>query len=149
MASVTIRVDGLRELGERMRKLSEKVAKKLAGQATGAAAQVVKKSYKLNLRSNPSIDTGLVEKNVIAKKLGKSQTNLTSEHIVTVKKVVYPQVGASTKKRNTRQVAGYLEFGTVNMPAEPGLRPAFDENRSKLTEVIKKKLADGILKAGA
>lgn len=149
MASVTVRVEGLRELGERMRKLSAKVSTKLAGQATGAAAQVVKKADKRHLRSSPSVDSGLVEKNVIVKKLGKSKTKFTSEHIVTIKKVVYPKKGNEKKSRNTRQVAGYLEFGTVNMAAEPHLRPAFNETKSGLPEVMKAKLAAGITKAGA
>lgn len=149
MASVTMRVDGLQALGERMRKLSVKVATKLAGQATGAAAQVVKKADKTRLRSSPSIDTGLVEKNVIIKKLSKSKTKLTSEHIVTVKKVVYPKKGNEKKQRNTRQVAGYLEFGTEDMKAEPHLRPAFDTTKAGLPQVMAAKLAAGITKAGA
>ncbi len=139
--TVTVRVDGLRELGEKMRGLSEKMNKSIATSATGAAAKVIKTSTKRNLSGNPSIDSGLVEKNVIVKKVGKNQTTLTSEHIVTVKKVDYPLKGKETKKRNTRQVFGYLEFGTIHMKAEPSLRPAFDSNKENALQAMTDRLA--------
>lgn len=142
MASV--QVLGLKELGARMRKLSEKVNNKIAGRATSAGASLIKKQYKTNLFTNPSVDSGLVEKNVIIKKLRKSQTQYTSEHIVTVKKRQYPD-----HKANTRQVAGFLEFGTVKQPAEPALRPAFEQEKGFAVARIKQVLADGITKAGA
>lgn len=145
MASVVIRVDGLRELGERMRGLSAKVANKVAGQATGAAAQVVKKAAKRHIQSNPSIDTGALLNAVIIKKLGKSQTQYTAEHIVTVR-------GRGKRKLKGKQTeaphARFIEFGTVNAPAEPFLRPAFDQNGSKMIDAMKQKLSDAIAKAG-
>lgn len=147
-STITFRVDGLRQLGERMRGLSNDVAIKFSGRATGKAAQLVKRADKQNLRSSPSIDSGLVEKNVIVKKLRKSQTQLTSEHIVTIKKVVYPKSGNEKRTRNTRQVGGYLEFGTVNMPAEPHLRPALDQNLQRATTAMADSLQADLAKAG-
>lgn len=146
-SSVTIRVDGLRELGERMRALSAKTANKFSGRATGKAAGIVKKAAKTNLKNSPSIESGTLEKNVIMKKLGKTKTPLTSEHIVTVKKRNYAD--AKGQKRNTRQVGGYVEHGTVNMPAEPYLRPALANNIPSAINAIKDSLAKDILKEGA
>ena len=95
----------------------------IKGLGTYVPPRVVKNADKQNLRRSPSIDTGLVEKNVIIKKLGKRQAgDLTAAHIVTEKKTRYPSHNKGGA-RNTRRSAGYLEFGTVKMPAEPHLRP--------------------------
>jgi len=142
--SVTIKVDGLQQLGERMRSLSSKTALKFSGRATSKAGSLVKKAAKNNLRASPSIDTGLLEKNVIIKKIPKTKTMLTAEHVVTVKKIKYPD-----GKSDTRQVGRYAEFGTVNMPAEPYLRPALASNIQPAIDAMKNSLAKDILKEGA
>lgn len=142
--AIRFEVKGLRELGLAFQGLDDAVQRKVAGQATGAAARVVKAADKQNLQRSPSIDTGLVEKNVIIKKLGKRQAgDLTAAHIVTEKKTPYPSDNAKGS-RNTRRSAGYLEFGTVKMPAEPHLRPALQNNVSQAINAMKDKLAKGI-----
>jgi len=146
-ASVTFRVDGLRELGARMRGLSEKVNKRIASSVTGAGAQVVRKQYKANLKSNPSTDSGELEKHVITKKVPRSEAEgLTSAHYVTVKKFTYTSDNTG-HKRDTRKSAGFIEFGTVHMPPEPGLRAAAITSAPKAIDVMKSRLADRIEKA--
>lgn len=146
MASTTVRIEGLQQLGERMRNLSEKVNRRVAGQSTNAAAQVIKRQAKLNILTSPSVDTRSLYDAVIVKKLPKSQTSLTSEHIVTVR-------GRGKKKLKGKQRMaphGHLvEFGTVNMPAEPYLRPAFEQEKGFAVQAMIAKLKDGITKAGA
>lgn len=34
----------------------------------------------------------------------------------------------------------YVEFGTVNMDAQPYLRPALDENKERIDEIVRKDL---------
>lgn len=145
-STIRTHVDGLQALGQAMSELKRDMALKFAGRATGKGAQVIKRHAKQKLRSNPSIDSGLVEKNVIVKKLSKTQTALTSEHIVTVKKVAYPQTGKS--KRNTRQVGGYLEFGTIKETPEPYLRPAIDQHHPEATTAIAESLRSDLAKVG-
>ena len=142
---ITFRMDGLQELGQRMRKLSEKVAKQAAGRATGRAAAIVKKAAKNKLKQR--IDTGLLEKNVISKRIAKSKTQLTSEHIVTVKKVIYHRAG--NKRVATRKVGSLVEFGTVNMPAVPYLRTGLSNNLDKAREAMRTTLEKAIIKGGA
>lgn len=144
-STVTFRVDGLKELGERMRKLSEKVALKAAASATSGAASLVKKTAKRTLLAN-SKETGLLEKNVIAKKVSKSRTTLTSEHIVTVKKATYVRDG---EKVSTRKTGSFVEYGTVKMAPEPWLRPALANNIQPAINVMKDRLAKAITKGGA
>jgi HK97 gp10 family phage protein len=148
MASkVTVRVEGLSQLGERMRLLNRQMSQKIARRATNAAAQVIKKKAKADLRANPSIDTGLLEKNVVVRKARGSK--LTSEHVVGVRRVVYPQVGGSKTKRDTVQVGGYLEFGTVKMANEAWLAPAFDTSKDEALQQMVQTINDGLDKAGA
>lgn len=141
-STVTIRVDGLRELGERMRKLSEKVNKRLGRSSTNAGAQLVKKKAKSNIVSSPSVDTGSLRDSVIVKKV---KSSLTSEHIVTVR-----GRGKTSKKTGRKQTeaphARFVEYGTIHMPAEPFLRPAFESEQGAAVEEIKRKLEQGIIK---
>ncbi len=146
MASVTIKVDGLRELGERMRNLSAKTANQFSYRATGKAASLVKKEAKRNIQKSPSIVTRSLLNAVIAKKIPKSKTALTAEHIVTVRR---KKTGRKTKTlQATAPHARFVEFGTRNMPAEPFLRPALDQNIQPSINVMKDSLAKDILKAG-
>ncbi len=143
--SVTLRVDGLQALGRSLERLKTDVALKLAGRATGKAASVVKKAAKNNIRSSPSVETGSLLDAVIAKKIPKSQTALTAEHIVTVRR---RSSGRKTKnKQATAPHARFVEYGTVNMPPEPFLGPALSRNITEATRVIADTLSDGIVKA--
>lgn len=144
---VSIRVEGLRELSLKMRNLSEKTHRQFSTSATGAAAQVVKKKYKSNLKSNPSTDSGELEKHVISKKVPRSEADgLASAHYVTVKKFTYTDKNKK-RKRDTRKSAGFIEFGTVNMPPEPGLRNALVERLQQAIEAMKDRLAKRIAAA--
>lgn len=144
----TIRVDGLQELGKAMKTLTEDVNKRIARAATGAAAQVVRKAAVDNINRSPSVETGNLRRNVIAKRLPPNEAQMTSAHIVTVRK------GRVTKKQYAKGLrdayyARYVEFGTVDMPAEPFLRPALDNNVQKAINAMKDRLRDRFKKAGA
>ncbi len=148
MASVTIKVDGLRELGERMRNLSAKTANQFSYRATGKSASLVKKEAKRNIQKSPSIVTRSLLNAVIAKKIPKSKTALTAEHIVTVRR---KRTGRKTKTlQQTAPHAHFVEFGVPsrNIPAEPFLRPALDQNIQPCINIMKDSLAKDILKAG-
>jgi HK97 gp10 family phage protein len=137
---------GLRELGAAMRALGNDMGLKIARSATNAAAQPVKKRAKAIIRSNPSIETGSLLDSVIVKRLGKGDSKLTSEHIVTVR-----GRGKVSKKTGRRQseapYASKVEFGTVNMPAEPFLRPGFEQSKGEALNAMVGKLKQRIDKA--
>ena len=145
MADVTIEVKGLRELGERLRFLKTDVALKAARSATGAAANVVKKAAIQNVQTSPSVDEGDLVRNVIAKRMPKGQTTLTSEHIVTVR-----GRGKKSSKgfKNGAPHAHFVEFGTMYMDEEPFLEPALKRNIQKATDAMAKRLEARIIKAG-
>ena len=137
-------VKGLRELGEAMRLLKAETALKYARAATAAAAGVVKKRAKQNIQSSPAVRTRALLNAVIVKRIPKSQTQLTSEHIVTVR-----GRGKRTRKGILQAGAPYaniVEFGSVHMPAEPFLRPALEGHQQQAAEAMRKVLEKRIIK---
>jgi HK97 gp10 family phage protein len=147
MATVSMRVDGLRELGERMRKLSADVATKAAVRATGKAARLIKKQAVLNVIRSPSVVTGSLRDAIIVKKIPKSQAQYTSEHIVTVR-------GKSRRGRKSKRKqaiaphARFVELGTIKMRPEPFLRPALEMRKHEAIKVMVETLRQQIDKAG-
>ncbi|MDP9991967.1 HK97 gp10 family phage protein [Variovorax boronicumulans] len=143
--SVTVKVEGLRELGERMKSLSEDVNNRIARAATAAGAVVIRNAAQAKV----PVDTGNLKKNIIVKRLPKGESaGLTSEHIVTVRK------GKLTKKQKSTGLKDayygqFIEFGTVKAPARPFLRPAFDQNKEKAVDAIKSRIDARLKKAGA
>lgn len=143
----TIRVEGLTQLGAAMRKLSEKVNKRIAASATGAAAKVIKNAAVRKIETNPSVDTGSLRDAVIVKKLGKGESQgMTSAHITTVR-YRGSKKRKSKRKQATAPYAHIVEFGSVKMQAEPFLRPAFDERKDEALRVMVDRLRAGIEKA--
>lgn len=131
-----IQVSGLKELGEAMSKMSSAVAMKIARGMTNAGAHVVKKDAiarapkhdKPHMLEGVLVQPGNLKKNIVAKRVSKS--DLTSEHIVTVR---------GKKKDGYAARYGRLqEFGTVKEPPQPFLRPAFDNNVNKAVDAMKK-----------
>lgn len=139
-----VQVKGLKELQARMLALSADMQKRLATRATGAGASVIRKRAKqlAPIADEPytiegvRVEPGNIPKNIVSKKLPKSQTDLTSEHIVTVR--------GKAKHGYASRVGALQEFGTVNHPPQPFLRPAFDQEKGFAVAAIKQRLADGI-----
>lgn len=139
-------VKGLAQLGAKMRGLSDKVNNRISGAATGAAGKVIKTRTIRNIQTNPSVDTGSLRDAVLVKKIPKSQTNLTSEHIVTFRGRGKPY-NKKGQKINRAPHAHLVEFGTVHMKAEPSLRPAFDNGKEEALQAMVSKLRTGIAAA--
>lgn len=137
MAS-TVRVDGLRELGERMRKLSADMAGKVARQATAAGAKIVRDQVRVNAPK----DTGNLAAAVVMKRITNS--SLSAEYVVAVRK------GKRTDVANAKSGQGKLgkdayyahmvEFGTVKMSAQPFIRPAFESQKNAAVDAIASRL---------
>lgn len=148
MASVTFKVDGLEGLEKRLLALASDMQLRSARAATGAAAQVVKAAaQRLAPQSDAPhkvggnvVQPGNLKRNIIAKRLPAGDTNITSEHIVTVRK----------KGRNRDAFYGrFIEFGTVKMSPKPFLRPALLNEKNRAADAMAAKLAKAITKAGA
>lgn len=138
MAKTVVRVEGLRELGVAMQALGADVAKRIATSMTSAAAGLVRKDAiarapehdEPHVVDGVEVQPGNLKRNIVRKKVGKGKTSLTSEHIVTVR-----------GKREDGYAARYgrlQEFGTVHHAPQPFLRPAFDNNRMRAVEEMKR-----------
>lgn len=140
-----VRIEGLSQLGEAMRELGADVARRVSSQATYAGAKPIRAGARRNIQASPSVDTGDLLSAVIIKKLPKRelQQGETSAHIVTVR-----GRGKSFNKKGQRIAraphASFVEFGTTRMPAEPFLRPAFEQNKSAAVTAIAERLRQRI-----
>lgn len=146
--TITTRVDGLKELGERMKALSFEVNNRASRAATRAAARVVQ--AEAIRRAAPLKDTGNLERSIITRAIAKGKTPLTSEAHVTVRtgKVSRRERAAARKKGVAARVDAYywrfLEFGTVKMAARPFMRPALDASRQAAIEAMAESLRKAI-----
>lgn len=176
-SSVTVKVEGLSELGIRMKSLSEKMNNNIARAATGAAASVIRK----RAQSLVPVDTGALKKGIIVKRLRPSETPFTSEHIVTVstremKKYVEKSrharvelqgpiapVTVNGKTYRAKKLIGlkenyeslgdfyyahFIEYGTVKLAAKPFMRPAYDGGKEQAVEAMRVKIDERLTKAG-
>jgi len=147
MGSVTVKVTGLRELGEAMRGLSREMNLKIARSATGRAASVIRKRarelapvYKEDyVVKGVKVPRGNVRDNIVAKRVSPSETRFTSEHLVVVR--------GGRKNGYASLIAAFDEFGTVKMTPRPFMRPAFDQEKGFAVGRIKQAIAEGIAKA--
>jgi HK97 gp10 family phage protein len=142
-SSVTVKVDGLKQLGERMKGLSEAMNNRIARAATAAGAAVIRDAA----RQKAPVRTGNLRKNIIVKRLPKGEAPLTSEHIVTVRQ------GKLTKKQRASGLTDafygrFVEYGTAKTAPQPFLRPAYDQNKEKAVQAIKDRIAKRLAKAG-
>lgn len=133
-----IAVKGLRELGLAMRGLSADMAGKVARQATAAGAGVVRKAA----RTGAPKDTGNLRAAVVMKRVRES--SLSAEYVVAVRKGKARDVkeakAGTGKLGKDAYYAHMVEFGTVKMPAQPFMRPAFDNNTQAASAAIAKRL---------
>ena len=141
---VTVKVEGLSDLGARMKGLSEDMNKRIARAATAAGAVVIRGAAQQKV----AVDTGNLKKNIIVKRIPAGEAQLTSEHIVTVRqgKLTAKQKGSGLQDAFYGR---FVEYGTVKMAARPFLRPAYDENKERAVQAIKDRIAARLKKAGA
>jgi HK97 gp10 family phage protein len=129
-----------------MRELSADVAKRISGQATFAGAKLVKQA------AHPQRAELAVDRDRLAARLDHHQEGAEGP-------AEGPDRGAPGHRARPRQAtnkkgqkinraphAHFVEFGTVNMPAEPFLRPAFDQEKGAAAQAIADRLSARIAK---
>lgn len=157
MANVTMQVEGLRELGEKLKTLSQDVGLKATRGAALAGAQVVKNAAK---QKAPK-DTGNLEAAILVKWIKNNGNKNISKYIVGVrsgkgKRFGEIEGGTTQDVKDAKAGTGKLgkeafywwfhEFGTVKMPARPFLVPAFEQNQNQAIDAMKKRLEQRIKK---
>jgi HK97 gp10 family phage protein len=137
---------GFKELGESFRALAKDVQTRGGRAATNAAAQIVKDAAIVNITTSPSIETGSLREAVIVKRIPDAQSDVTSEHIVTVRGRGKPE-NRKGQRIALAPHAHFVEFGTVHMPAEPFLRPALEHHTREATNAMAESLRRSVARA--
>lgn len=135
--TITVKVEGLRELGASIKQLGGEVRERIAPAMTGAAAHLIKldainrapDSDEPHEIEGVKIEPGNLKKNIIVTR--QKKTALTAEHKVTVR--------SGAKAGYASRYGSMVEHGTVKMGARPWMRPALSENIRAATEEMKKK----------
>lgn len=136
---VTMKTTGFKELGQSLKNLEKAVATKVAASMLAAGARVIKAAAKRNAPDSEQPHTiegvrvypGNLKKNIISKKRGKKATKLTAEYVVAVR--------GKARGLYASRYGSMVEHGTVNMRAQPFMRPAFDQNVTRALNAIKEK----------
>lgn len=147
MATTTVEVKGLKELGARLKALDQDMHGKIGRATTNAGAQVIKKRIKQLAPVAPGpykiegvvVQPGNIAKNVITKYLGPGVSRYTSEHIIAVR--------GKRKDGYANRVAIFNEFGTVKQAPHSFFRVAFEQEKQNAVAAMKKKLTQRIMKA--
>jgi HK97 gp10 family phage protein len=143
LASVTVSVAGLSELGRNLSELKTAVAQRICRTATNKGAQVVKAQAITNAPAWPVphklqgviVPPGNLKANIVVKKI---KSPLTAEYIVTVR--------GKKKDFFAARYGRLVEFGTVKMAPESYLRKAFDSEKEKAAQTIIAELEAGIMR---
>lgn len=133
MARQTFRVEGLAELARRMRALGADMESKTAFGAVLAGANIIKKeairlapeSSKTSVIDGVKVTPGNLKRNIVNKRVPKSQRQMTAEYVVTVR--------GKAKHGFASRVGAIEEFGSVNQTAQPYMRPAFEGKKADAT----------------
>jgi HK97 gp10 family phage protein len=144
MAKDTFKLEGGKDLERRLKKLGEKVYRKVTKQAVGAAATPVVKAAKANVET----DSGLLKKS-LGKKVVTFKKTQTVAAIVGARRSVEGNVRGKVRKPS--RYAHLVEKGHIDehgnhIPAEPFLRPALEQSGAKAMDLMQNKLAAGLEK---
>lgn len=134
---VTVKVEGLRELADKLRSFGPRLARNGLRAAVSAGAEVVRKDVK----ARAPVDEGTLRRAVYKKQIREESNN--------TKQTFYVGVRSGKKYQKKNQDAfywRYLEFGTKYINARPFIRPAFESKKNEAVERMKEKLAERIKK---
>lgn len=140
-----ITITGLKEIQERLERLSPDLAKKAMGKALAAGGRVLATEIQLKAPKR----TGELALSVLAK--GK-----TSEHGGYIRVGIrYRKKRAATSRRPGKVpstedpgiYSRFLEYGTRNMAARPFVRPSYDAKKDEATQAFVDTLKEWIEKA--
>ncbi len=127
--TINTKVEGLKELADKLRAMGPDMSRKVLPAAVGSAARLVRDEAR---RRNPDL-SGLTEKSIYAKKIREKSGAHQATYFVGV--------------RGGKRGAWYwrfVEFGTSRAPAYPFLRPAFAAKQQEALALIRKRIASRI-----
>lgn len=154
MSTVSVRVDGLAELGQALQSFGPKLGTRYLKRATFAAAALIRAEAKARA---PIGDTGALQESISVFK--RPSGELMAEYDVGIRQVklshALNRFNRRLKRdglpyfRDTVYYARFVEYGFIHsggkfIPARPFMRPAFDNKAEAAVEVFRVILADGV-----
>jgi len=151
---IQVKVEGLAVLDKRLKALAEEFGPKAAASPVRSALRKNAKKLQLSAQQHVHVDTGTLKQNIITAAERKPQDGRIEMRVtVRAKAKAYKSssrtiqkglVGLEYQHYGPLFYARFLEFGTSKMPAYPFLRPAWDEIKGALPELIRADLAAAI-----
>lgn len=140
----TVRVEGLSEMNEKLKKLSDDVKGRIARAAVTAGAVIIRDRaialapvsdvpHGFRGQKGVKISPGNLKRNIIAKRLAPGETQDSAAAIVALRQSGHPPTDAFYGR--------FVEFGTVKMPAQPFMRPAFEQTKEAALNAIRDRIA--------
>lgn len=143
---MSMKLIGAKEIEALLKQMPERIAKKVTVGALRAGAGVIARQARANVRANPSIDSGLLARNITsrARKRSKKGAAVVSVGIARKAAQVVRKGRTKATKASPSRYAHLVEFGTEHSRAEPFLRPALDEKGSEAIARIGEAMGKGI-----
>lgn len=145
-----VEVTGLKELNARLLALPAEIGNKPLKMALRKVGKVVQTAAKARVRRR----TGALADNIIVAQVRKLPPGEVAVQVtIRAKAKKYKdnarnrksgRVGTEYANVGPLFYARFLEFGTSKMPAYPFLRPAFEENKTTLPEMLRTELSQAI-----
>lgn len=153
---VVTKMEGLEGVLATLKSLPPELVSKGGGPvrfAVRKAATLIRDRAEVNMRAR-GMSPGATEKNwatgFTAKHIITRRTKLTrvkgERFVVTVKTATHPNGNRIGKGKpiRTNDIAFIMENGSAKQPAEPWLRPAFDEKKAEAASVMERELKAAI-----
>lgn len=154
---VVTKMEGLEGVLATLKSLPPELVSKGGGPvrlATRKGANIIRDRAEANMRARGMMP-GNTEKNwatgFTAKHIIIRRTRLTKikgeRFVVTIKTAHHPngnKIGKKGKPIRTNDIAFIMENGSAKQPAEPWLRPAFDEKKAEAASVMERELKAAI-----
>lgn len=140
---ISFKLEGLEGLKGQIAGIEAEVAAKAIARAARKAFAPVLETA----RALVPVDTGLTRDHIV---IARQKGGGDDTTVVRVGLKVKAFKGAAKLGRNTASPHWrwrFIELGTVKMPAHPFLRPALDQNASKVLDVLRDELVKGIARA--
>jgi len=149
-------IKGLEGVVKTLRELPPELVSKRGGvvrRAASKAINVIRNQARVNLRartlSGDNSNTGFTAKSVVSKRK-KPPAGVNGERfIVTVKYEDHPTSRGVYKRKKIKanDIAFMMEYGTINQPPEPWLRPAYESKKELAVSTATAEVLSGIKKA--
>lgn len=155
MANLSVKVTGLKELGQALENLGRKTKNKLGAKAMRKGGAIIRDQARANApmlkEKVPHRKRGTLKKAILAStKVNKSGNVRTKIYVRKLKEGKIEEFKAKSGKSGAKNPNDpyywrFVEFGTSKMPAQPFLQPAFSAKKEQAAREVITTLRNDIL----